>query len=133
MNIKPLRACPFCEARAIASDGIVTIFHKKDCHLWSYNNMDHGIERFGIHDLSKWDNRPLERQMLEALKEYGHHENSCLRAQWREGKPTDEPGYDGYKTLFGYDKNEKWYGRNDFPPCSCGYLDAIKAFEGEPG
>ena len=68
MNIKPLRACPFCEARAIASDDVVTIFHKKDCHLWSYNNMDHGIERFGIHDLSKWDNRPLEQQMYEALK-----------------------------------------------------------------
>ena len=69
------------------------------------------------------------RRVLEQLEGYCVHDRDCLCSQGRKGEPTDEEGYDGYKTLFGYGKEEKWYGRNEYPPCSCGLDDCLKRYK----
>ena len=66
---------------------------------------------------------------MEELIQYCAHERDCLLSQCRAGEPTDEAGYDGYKSLFGYGDKGKWYGRNELPECSCGLNDLIKKFE----
>lgn len=63
--------------------------------------------------------RILER--VRKLTAYTAHESSCLCSQWRQGRPMADGGYE---TLYGYGKNEKWYQRGEYPPCSCG-LNAI--------
>ena len=60
------------------------------------------------------------RKVVEPILGYCVHDRACLCSQAQCGEPTDEEGYGGYKTLYGYGSNEKWYGRNQKPPCSCG-------------
>ena len=66
------------------------------------------------------------KELVKDLQEYAEHDDKCIFSQWRMGTPTDEPGYDGYKTLFGYGKNEKWYGKNENPNCTCGLSELFE-------
>lgn len=76
----------------------------------------------------------LERQLntcRKALETYGVHHDRCIRAQYREGRPTPTGGYE---CLYGY-RNEKWYQAkpvDETPDCECGFAEALKAAEGTP-
>ena len=61
------------------------------------------------------------RELVEALGNYGAHETGCVAGQCRAGRPTADGGYDN---LYGYGELEKWYPRDETPPCTCG-LDEI--------
>jgi len=71
---------------------------------------------------------PLASDLLDALteKKYGQHDESCIACQWREGRPTADGGYE---SLFGYGKNAKWYKRNEYPECTCGFAKALAEYK----
>jgi hypothetical protein len=54
----------------------------------------------------------------EALADYGSHQMPCLLAQWHEGRPTSDGGYE---TRYG----NQWYGRDEKPTCTCGFDAAL--------
>ena len=59
-----------------------------------------------------------------ALVEYCRHFPWCPLAQWSQGRPTKDGGYE---TMYA----GKWYRGDDKPACTCG-LDATLAPGGEP-
>ena len=64
----------------------------------------------------------LVEELGEDLLDYGVHYRDCVCSQNREGRLKDDGGYE---SLYGYGKNEKWYQRNEEPPCSCGLRKAL--------
>jgi hypothetical protein len=62
------------------------------------------------------------------LTEYCVHTDGCILSQWREGKPTEDGGYE---SLYGYGTKEKWYKRDEEPKCTCGLSDLMG--EGKDG
>jgi hypothetical protein len=72
----------------------------------------------------EWELAPPAGDALkEALADFGVHQMPCLLALWYEGRPTVNGGYE---TRYG----DKWYQRDDKPPCTCG-LDAALAHPAE--
>lgn len=63
--------------------------------------------------------------LVDVLYGFGNHQFPCLLAQGYEGRPTKDGGYE---TRYG----DKWYQRDDKPPCTCG-LDAALAASREAG
>ena len=64
------------------------------------------------------------RQAVEDLEEYGSHELPCPLAQWSQGRPTKDGGYE---TMYA----GKWYQRNEKPACTCGFDAALAACRGK--
>lgn len=58
-----------------------------------------------------------DKKNASELAEYVDHAQKCLRSQWRQGRPTEDGGYE---TQYGYGSNEKWYQRGEYPGCTCG-------------
>ena len=88
---------------------------------WEESVADAIIEA-GFGDVAEKDKRIAE------LTEYCVHEKECILSQWREGRPTENGGYE---SLFGYGTKEKWYKREEQPKCTCGLSDLIG--EGKDG
>ena len=63
------------------------------------------------------------RELVGRVGDYATHDTGCLWTEMREGRPTADGGYE---TLYGFGKEEKWYQRNEEPPCSCGLLENLK-------
>jgi hypothetical protein len=55
---------------------------------------------------------------LAALREYCCHDTSCPLAQWSQGRPTKDGGYE---TMYA----GKWYQGDDKPACTCGLGAAL--------
>ena len=66
------------------------------------------------------------RELVGALADYGAHESGCIAGQWRQGRPIEGGGYE---TLFGHGKQEKWYPRDESPPCTCGLSELIAHYK----
>lgn len=58
------------------------------------------------------------REMVKALEEYGSHQLPCPLAQWTQGRPTKDGGYE---TMYA----GKWYQDDDKPECTCGFSAAL--------
>ena len=58
----------------------------------------------------------------KAFMNYVGHDSKCLCSQFRQGRPTENGGYE---TLYGYGSNEKWYQRDEKPHCSCGLNEIV--------
>jgi hypothetical protein len=63
-------------------------------------------------------------RLRDALEQFGVHASDCVAGQFRAGRPTKDGGYE---SLFGYGKNEKWYQKDEAPPCTCGLSEALAA------
>ncbi len=59
------------------------------------------------------------REMVKALEEYGSHQLPCPLAQWSQGRPTKDGGYE---TMYA----GKWYQDDDKPTCTCGFDSALE-------
>lgn len=73
-----------------------------------------------------WDewqayHRQAIKELLERVLQYAVHDNDCISGQWRQGRPTEDGGYE---TQYGYGDKAKWYKRGEKVPCTCG-LDEI--------
>jgi hypothetical protein len=62
------------------------------------------------------------KDALNLLISFCVHGSDCVTGQYREGAPTENGGY---KRLYGYGKNAKWYQRGESPECTCGLSEAI--------
>lgn len=70
------------------------------------------------------------KALREALEDYGVHSTGCLVGEWREGRPTEDGGYE---TLYGHGRKEKWYQRDEEPVCTCGLSQARAALNKQEG
>ena len=71
------------------------------------------------------------QRLREALEEYGEHDQDCILAQCRQGRPADDGGYE---RQYGYGSREKWYRSPERPICECGLDSALSSepkLEGE--
>ena len=66
------------------------------------------------------------REVVRGFGEYGDHDSNCVAGQWRQGRPT---AGGGYETLFGHGMQEKWYQRDESPPCTCGLSDLLAHYK----
>jgi hypothetical protein len=60
------------------------------------------------------------RETLEKLEDFTVHEMPCPLAQWSQGRPTKDGGYE---TMYG----GKWYQGDEKPACTCGLDAALSA------
>lgn len=65
------------------------------------------------------------KRLREALEEYSVHDRDCILAQYRQGRPTADGGYE---VQYGYGEREKWYRTrpvDERPKCECGLNAAL--------
>ena len=67
-----------------------------------------------------------QSSLMEKMSEFTKHDKDCLCAQLRQGRPTNDGGYE---TLYGYGEEERCYQRDEQPKCSCGLRDVLTAYE----